>query len=154
LARRATAKRPLVGRDSSHRALVADLVTNRSRTRPAAFGKGRQNECRPPDDPSPGLVPQVFGRRNWILAKTPSSTQAKLAASVGSPEPVYCGSFGKGQSGRVIRIPFAGAGPPPGGDPARPRSDAKAREVAFRVAQPGCGARREHMGEHLRSIGG
>ena len=40
------------------------------------------------------------------------------------------------------------------GDLAGPRSDAKAREVAFRVAQPGCGARREHTGEHLRSIGG
>ena len=39
-------------------------------------------------------------------------------------------------------------------DLARPRSDAKAREVAFRVAQPGCGARREHTGEHLRCIGG
>ena len=39
-------------------------------------------------------------------------------------------------------------------DLARLRSDAKAREVAFRVAQPGCGARREHTGEHLRCIGG
>ena len=29
-----------------------------------------------------------------------------------------------------------------------------AREVAFRVAQPGCGARGEHTGEHLRCIGG
>src|SRR5215467_8901479 len=35
-----------------------------------------------------------------------------------------------------------------------PRSDAEARKVAFRVAQPGCGARREHTGEHLRCIGG
>jgi hypothetical protein len=26
--------------------------------------------------------------------------------------------------------------------------------VAFWVAQPGCGARREHTGEHLRCIGG
>ena len=39
-------------------------------------------------------------------------------------------------------------------DLARLRSDAKAREVAFWVAQPGCGARREHTGEHLRCIGG
>ena len=31
-------------------------------------------------------------------------------------------------------------------DLARLRSDAKAREVAFWVAQPGCGARREHTG--------
>ena len=35
-----------------------------------------------------------------------------------------------------------------------PRSDAEAREVVFRVAQPGCGARREHPGDHLRCIGG
>jgi hypothetical protein len=28
-------------------------------------------------------------------------------------------------------------------------SEAKAREVAFGVAQPGCGPRREHTGEHL-----
>ena len=26
--------------------------------------------------------------------------------------------------------------------------------MAFRVAQPGCGAGREHTGEHLRCIGG
>ena len=39
-------------------------------------------------------------------------------------------------------------------DLARLRSDAKAREVVFWVAQPGCGARREHTGEHLRCIGG
>ena len=37
---------------------------------------------------------------------------------------------------------------------ARPGSDSKAREVAFPVAQPGCGARREHTGEHLRCICG
>src|SRR6516225_1119055 len=33
------------------------------------------------------------------------------------------------------------------------RSDAEAREVVFRVAQPGYGAGREHPGEHLRCIG-
>src|SRR6516165_3875717 len=44
--------------------------------------------------------------------------------------------------------------PPLVADLARPCSDAKAREVAFRVAQPGSGARREHTGEHLCCIGG
>src|ERR1700741_1072381 len=37
---------------------------------------------------------------------------------------------------------------------AKPPSDAKAREVAFRVAQPRCDAWREDTGEHLRCIGG
>src|SRR5947199_259367 len=35
---------------------------------------------------------------------------------------------------------------------ARPPSDAKAHEVAFRVAQPRCGAWREDTGEHLRRV--
>src|SRR6516162_8968225 len=57
--------------------------------------------------------------------------------------------------GRQARQPRpAGRVRSPFWDLARLRSDAKAREVAFRVAQPGCGARLEHTGEHLRYIGG